>query len=449
MLRSLIRRHALPLSTQIRRVLFSTGTSASSSGTTASPDPHFMVEYLMNTCGFSADDSSKASKLLPRSIQSTENADAVLGFFRSQGLDGANLRRIIAWKPGLLGWDVETKLAPKFNFLRDLGFSQSDAVNVVILHPIILSLNVQNTLLPKLKVWESLFGSREILLYNLRRCKRFMSNSIENVVRPNLNFLRDECGIPEERVSLVVRRHPSFIVQNPAALRALVDRADGIGILRESKMFLWILSVLHGVSREKFEAQVKLMNCFGKDGIFGQGCWDCTFRHCSPPGAFGIKFGKESLVHYCLFLHLGGVYFCTGTSASSASATASPDPQSMVKYLMSTCVNNVSSENPDVVHGFLRSQGLDGANLREVISWSPGLLGWDVEKNLTPKFQFLREMGLSESEVIDVILLHPTIVGLNFQHTSSSTKGLGKSIWIEGDPPQESPHVWMVFEQQH
>ncbi|KAG6484174.1 hypothetical protein ZIOFF_060969 [Zingiber officinale] len=263
MLRSLVRCHALPPSTQLRRVLFfSTGTSVSSSGVTASPDPHFIVEYLMNTCGFSADDASKVSKFCPR-IKSTEKADAVLGFFRSQGLDDTNLRRIIAWKPGLLGWDVETNLAPKFKILRDMGLSGSDIIDIIRRHPIAIVSNSKIPLLLRFKVWESLLGSKEILLKNLRRCGWFFSSNIENVVRPNMNFLRDECGIPQDRISLVIKRHPSFIAQNPQSLRALVDRAEGIGIPRESKMFLWILDVLHGVSREKFEAHVKIMNRFG------------------------------------------------------------------------------------------------------------------------------------------------------------------------------------------
>ncbi|KAG6488171.1 transcription termination factor MTERF8, chloroplastic-like [Zingiber officinale] len=259
---SLVRRQALLPSIRLRRLFFSAGAFASSSVATASPDPNFLVEYLVNTCGFSANDASKVSKKLSR-CQSTERADAVLGFLRSKGIEGANLRKIIAWKPGFLGWDVETNLAQKFKILNEMGLSESDAGNVVMHHPVILCLNVQKTLLPRLKVWESLFGSREILLRNLQNCNRFMSTSIENVVRPNLNFLRDECGIPEDRVSLAIQKHPSLITQNPDTLRALVDRADGIGIPRESGMFLWILFVLHGVSKEKFEAQVKLMNNFG------------------------------------------------------------------------------------------------------------------------------------------------------------------------------------------
>ncbi|XP_074570749.1 transcription termination factor MTERF8, chloroplastic-like [Curcuma longa] len=239
-LRSLVRRHVLP-SIQLRCAFFSTGASASSSSGAA---------------------ASKVSKSLPR-FRSTEKSDAVLGFFRSQGLDGANVRKIIARKPGLLTWDVETKLAPRFKLLRDLGFSESDAVHVVMLHPIFLSYNIQNTLLPRLKFWESLFGSREILLENLLSYNRFMTRNIENVLRPNINFLRDECGIPEERISLVLRTRPTLIVHSRDALRALVDRTEGLGIPRKSKMFLWVLNVLHVISREKFEAQVKLMHSFG------------------------------------------------------------------------------------------------------------------------------------------------------------------------------------------
>ncbi|KAG6488190.1 transcription termination factor MTERF8, chloroplastic-like [Zingiber officinale] len=261
MLRFPVRHRFLPPSTLLRRVLFSNGTSASS-GATASLDPHFLVEYLMNTCGFSADVASKVSKSLPRS-QSTEKADAVLGFFRSQGLDDTNLRRILAWKPGLLGWDVETNLAPKFKLLREMGLSESDIIVIVRRHPIVIGSNSENTLLPRFKVWESLLGSKEMLLKHLRRCGWFFSSNIENVVRPNINFLRDECGIPEDRVSLVIKRQPSFITQNPDALRALVDRTAGFGVPRESIMFIWVLNALYRVSREKFEAHVKLMNRFG------------------------------------------------------------------------------------------------------------------------------------------------------------------------------------------
>ncbi|KAG6484160.1 hypothetical protein ZIOFF_060955 [Zingiber officinale] len=422
-LHSLVRCHALLPSIQLRRLFFSTGASASSSVATASPDPHFLVEYLVNTCGFSTDDASKVSKSLPR-FRSTEKADAVLGFLRSQGLDGANLRKLITWIPSLLGCDVQTILAPKFNCLHELGLSESDAVNVVMLHPMILSLSVQNTLLPRLKFWESLFGSRDILLRNLRRCNRFMSTSIENVVRPNLNFLRDECGIPEDRVSRVIRRHPGFIVHNPESLRALVDRAEGIGIPPKSKMFLWILDVLHGVSREKFQVQVKLLHSFG----WSNSDFTAAFKQrptflchsteilqrkieffikdvelkpseiANHPIVLAFSLEKRCANVMLQFLvrcsalppstQLYHAFFSTSTSVSSSGATSSLDPHFLVEYLMDTCGFSVddtskvskllprieSSEKPNVVLGFFISQGLDGANLGRILAWKPRCL---------------------------------------------------------------------------
>ncbi|KAG6471873.1 hypothetical protein ZIOFF_069320 [Zingiber officinale] len=143
-----------------------------SCGSTSSRDPHFMVKYLLNSCGFSEEEASKASKHLAH-LRSTENPDAVLAFFRSQGIDGANLRKMISSRPTFLCCNVESNLTPKFQFLRDLGSSQSDLVHVIVRHPVV-SFNVQRTLLLKLNVWENLFGSRELLLKNVRKWSWFL-----------------------------------------------------------------------------------------------------------------------------------------------------------------------------------------------------------------------------------------------------------------------------------
>ncbi|KAG6473689.1 hypothetical protein ZIOFF_067606 [Zingiber officinale] len=263
MLHSTIRRHALLPLPQLHRIFFATSTSSPlSGGGTSSRDPHFMVQYLVNSCGFSMEEASKASKPLAH-LRSTENPDAVLAFFRSQGIDGANLRKMISCKPALLCGNVESNFTPKFQFFRDLGLSESDLVHVIVKNPSIMSFNIQHTLLPRLNAWENLFGSRELLLKHIRKRCWFLNNRCENVVRPNLNFLRDECDIPLERASLVLKKHPIFIVQNPNSLRALVDRAEGMGFTRRSRIFLWILDILFRTSREKVVSHSKLMSSFG------------------------------------------------------------------------------------------------------------------------------------------------------------------------------------------
>ncbi|CAL9200017.1 uncharacterized protein LOC135596144 [Musa acuminata AAA Group] len=266
-LRTVLRRNSLlPLFETCRlRDLFFFSSSvdlAAAVGVTTSPDPHFMVEYLVNSCGFSPSEAAKFSKPLAH-LRSTENPDAVLNFMRSQGFDGAGIRKLISLKPNYLCANVEKKLAPKFQFLRDLGLSESDIVDAILKNHGILLFNVQRSIVPKLEMWESLLGSRELVLNHLKKTGWFFSSSVEKTLHPNLKFLRDECGIPEERVSVVLRSHPQLISRKPESLRALVARADELGMPRQSRMFVRTLDALLMVSKERFEAKVELMRSFG------------------------------------------------------------------------------------------------------------------------------------------------------------------------------------------
>ncbi|CAL9200021.1 transcription termination factor MTERF15, mitochondrial-like [Musa acuminata AAA Group] len=182
---------------------------------------------------------------------------------RSQGLGGAAIRKVISSEPNYLCYNVETNIAPKFQFLRDSGLSESDIVDVILKNVVILLLDVHRSLVPKLEMWESLLGSRELVLKHLKKTRWFFFSSVEKKLHPNLKFLRDECGIPEERVYVVLRSHPQLISQKPESLRALVARADELGMPRQSRMFVRTLDALHNVSRERFEAKVELMRSFG------------------------------------------------------------------------------------------------------------------------------------------------------------------------------------------
>ncbi|RZS22204.1 hypothetical protein BHM03_00054948, partial [Ensete ventricosum] len=260
------RNSLLPLfeTCRLRYLLFfsSSVDAAAAVGGTISPEPHFMVEYLVNSCGFSPSEATKLSKPIAH-LRSTEKPDAVVNYMRSQGFDGAGIRKVISLKPICLCCNVEKTLAPKFQFLRDLGLSESDIVDAILKNHVILGLDVHRSFVPQLEMWGSLLGSRELVLKHFKKTRRLFGSSIEKTIHPNLKFLRDECGIPEKRISLVLRTHPTFILRKPESLRALVVRAEELGIPRHSQMFMPILKFLHMVSKEALEAKVELLRSFG------------------------------------------------------------------------------------------------------------------------------------------------------------------------------------------
>ncbi|RWW65186.1 hypothetical protein BHE74_00027528 [Ensete ventricosum] len=289
-LRSVLRRNSLLPLFETRRLghllFFSSSVDpAAAVGGTISPDPHFMVKYLVNSCGFSPSEAAKFSKPLAH-LRSTEKPDAVLNFMRSQGFDGAGIRKVISLRPIYLCCNVEKTLAPKFQFLRDLGLSESDIVDAILKNHGILGLDVHRSFVPQLEMWGSLLGSKELVLKHLTRTGRFFGSSIEKTLHRNLKFLTDECGIPEERVSRVLRSHPQLITQKPESLRALVARADELGMPRLSRTFVRKLNVLRMVSKESFEAKVELMRSFG----WSESEFSCAVRNA--PSFLGLSIDK-------------------------------------------------------------------------------------------------------------------------------------------------------------
>lgn len=114
-----------------------------------------------------------------------------------------------------------------------------------------------------MEIWESLFGSRELLVKIGKKNRWCLWYSLEKRILPNLKFLRDECGISEDRVSQAARHHPEFLGQKPEALHALVDRADELGMPRQSRMYLWTLYILQTVNKEKVKTKSNLLMSLG------------------------------------------------------------------------------------------------------------------------------------------------------------------------------------------
>lgn len=94
----------------------------------------FLVDYLINTCGFSREKAVSASTGI-NTIHSPENPDSVINFLKDCGLSKAQIRYIITWRPKLLSANVEKTLFPKVRIFQELGFSGSGLAEQIMLKP--------------------------------------------------------------------------------------------------------------------------------------------------------------------------------------------------------------------------------------------------------------------------------------------------------------------------
>ncbi|XP_065012105.1 transcription termination factor MTERF15, mitochondrial [Musa acuminata AAA Group] len=230
------------------------------SAASGAPQSSFMAEYLVSTCGFDPDQAAKASKLLGR-VESRHQPDSVLGLFKSYGFDNTQVKKVISANPRSLLLDVERTLAPKFRALQDLGFSCSDITHLVGSNKHVIGHKTQ-TLVSKIQLWQGLLGSNDFFVKLCKSNRWFLGFSIEKRIQPNIEILRD-CGITDQKLSTILRRHPRLIIQKAEVLKALIRDVENLGVACASGTFIRTLKVLHRVSKKNFDAHLEFFKGFG------------------------------------------------------------------------------------------------------------------------------------------------------------------------------------------
>ena len=243
-----LRRHQCRLPT----TRFSTAAAAYSAS--RADDPFAVEEYLVSTCRLTPAQALKASKVLSH-LKSPSRPDAVLAFLSGLGLSDADIAAAVAYDPKLLCSEVERTLAPRLAELRDLGLSPSQIARLVLVDPARFR---RPTVVSKLQYYVPLFGSFDNLLQAVRSNAYLLSSDLERVVKPNVAFLM-ECGLDACDIAKLSVPVPSLITTNPERVRAMVERAEAVGVPRGTGMFRHALLAVAFLSEEKIAAKVEFL----------------------------------------------------------------------------------------------------------------------------------------------------------------------------------------------
>ncbi|CAD6337157.1 unnamed protein product [Miscanthus lutarioriparius] len=229
--------------------------AAAAAADSASRAAPFTVEdYLVATCHLTPVQALKASKVLSH-LKSPSRPDAVLAFLSDLGLSEADIAAAVAYDPRLLCSEVERTLAPRLVELRDLGLSPSQIARLALVDPARFR---RPTVVSKLQYYVPLFGSFENLLHALRSNAYLLSSDLERVVKPNVAFLM-ECGLDACDIAKLSIPVPRLITTNPERVRAMVERAEAVGVSRGTGMFRHALLAVAFLSEEKIKAKVEFL----------------------------------------------------------------------------------------------------------------------------------------------------------------------------------------------
>ncbi|XP_078150687.1 transcription termination factor MTERF8, chloroplastic-like [Carex rostrata] len=232
---------------QIRTTaLASSSTQASSPNPNPNPNPlqAFAVQYLVQSFGLSSGKALKASKHIHH-LKSFDKPDVVLRFLREIGVSESDIKMAVSREASILCSHVEKNWRPNITKLQE-SFSIEDISGIIASNPYIFRRNF----VQKIDFFMGILGSVENLSVILKFpwFSSLFSSNLENVLMPNLSFLRDQCGLSPHQITRLMKSAPRLISSRPDVFKMQVERVEKLGIPSSSGKFI---NALVAVSYQK------------------------------------------------------------------------------------------------------------------------------------------------------------------------------------------------------
>ncbi|XP_078150234.1 uncharacterized protein LOC144545541 [Carex rostrata] len=239
----------------------STPLASSNSPTQASPpNPHFAVDYLVQSCGFSSDEALTASQRFPGLIKSSNKPDAVLCFLRETGISELDIRTAVLQDVRILHSHVEKNWKPNIAKLQELGFSIKDISGIMTRNTFIF----RGNFVSKINFWMGVLGSVENLSVVLNVWRgALIASSLENVIMPNISFLREHCGLSTRQIVRLIKSGPKLLSSKPEFVKRVAERAEELGIDRSSASFVGALIAINCLNQRTIDARLNNLRSLG------------------------------------------------------------------------------------------------------------------------------------------------------------------------------------------
>ncbi|CAL9102693.1 unnamed protein product [Musa textilis] len=174
------------------------------------------------------------------------------------GWSDAQVMKLMQRDPRFLCAKVETVLKPRMRSLQDMGFSDTEIVQLVTSCPRVLLLR---DIQPRINFWRSLLGSNERFLKACKTHMFLLTYSLAQKIEPSISLLR-ECGISDERIAHMVMTMPGCF-GGIDKLKEVIKYIEESGVPRDSGQYTYALGAVMSMSRSRFDATSSILMKFG------------------------------------------------------------------------------------------------------------------------------------------------------------------------------------------
>jgi mTERF domain-containing protein len=219
-----------------------------------SPKSFSVKDFLVTDCGLTREQAIKTTKRVSYPTSLSRPA-AALAFLSARGVPRSAIAAAVAADPRILSASVGRVLAPRFAELTEIGLSPSQIVDI-------LSMRRTGSLRGNLLFWIQTLGTYDKLLPLAKSNCDLLSTSLEKVIKPNLNTLR-ECGVSASDIAGGSMYSSRLFTVKHQVLMGAIARVEELGVERGSGVFPRALAALSFLSKDILDGKIQLLRKLG------------------------------------------------------------------------------------------------------------------------------------------------------------------------------------------
>ncbi|MED6207605.1 hypothetical protein PIB30_037302 [Stylosanthes scabra] len=290
-------------------VKFSSTATATATTCSGSKGNSFTVSYLIDTCGFSPQRALSVSKHL--NFETNEKPELAFEFFKNHGLTQTQAVSIIRKSPQLLRANFVKSVQPKIDYFKSKGFSDPDIRRIMMCWPTILKSSLEKEIIPSFDFLGNILQSNQNLTKVILKYAGILCY-FGKCLQPNIEVLREE-GVPESHVVRFIQYFPRQFTSSSKKFKEAVQAVKELKFDPLKMQFLVVVQVKLGISRSTW---------LKREGIYRKWGWtdnEISAAFKSQPWCMAVSDNKIEAIMDFLVNKLG----CTPSVISRSSLVLS------------------------------------------------------------------------------------------------------------------------------
>ncbi|PPR90765.1 hypothetical protein GOBAR_AA29917 [Gossypium barbadense] len=195
-------------------------------------------------------------------FESPAKPDSLIAFLENHGFSNTQIVNLIKRQPLLLVLDAEKSLSPKLEFLYSIGFSRPELAKLLSNYPRLLTSSLEKQIIPSFDLLRNLFQSHDKTIKAIKRYTGIIAYDPESYLYPNMNVLRG-IGVPESNILALLNCQPRSLLFNPVRLKEIVEEVKRMGIDSSRKKFLVAVYAFRSMSKSTLEKKIDVYRRWG------------------------------------------------------------------------------------------------------------------------------------------------------------------------------------------